>query len=128
MNTESYTLLAYGIYTAGITTTTLLVTRMIFAHGRVFITQGFDGDEGLARATGSMLRTQFVLTAVAVMLLLLRFTKDTPGFLTPAAPDSPAGLFEALSVKLGLMLMIIGGMHFLTLRLINRIRSTGSIL
>lgn len=128
MTTEIYTLIAHGIYAAGITTTTLVVTRMIFSRARVFIARGFDGDETLANATGSLLRTQFILTALALMLLLLRFTKETPGLISPAAPTTPAELFEALSVKLGVMLMIIGGMHFLTLRLINRIRTTGTIL
>ena len=128
MNTELYTLIAYGLYLAGVTTTTLLVAAMIFRHGRIFIAHGFAGDEALSNATGGMLRTQFNLTALAAMLLLLRFaTNGNEWFLNAARPATPAALFEALSVKIGLMLLIIGAMHFLTLRTINRIRATGEI-
>lgn len=128
MNTEHYTLIAYAIYLTGVTATTLAVAGMIFRHGKVFIAQGYAGDEAAAGAAGGMLRTQFNLTALAAMLLLLRFsaTGDT-GFLSAARPDNVAALFEALSVKLGLMLLIIGAMHFFTLRAINRIRTRGEI-
>lgn len=128
MNTEHYTLLAYAIYLTGVTATTLAVAGMIFRHGKVFIARGYAGDEAAAGAAGGMLRTQFNLTALAAMLLLLRFSAaGDRGFLSTARPENMATLFEALSVKLGLMLLIIGAMHFFTLRAINRIRTRGEI-
>ena len=128
MNTETYTLVAYAIYLTGVTATTLAVAAMLFRHGRVFITQGYRGNEAAAGAAGGMLRTQFNLTALAAMLLLLRFTAaGDGGFLNAARPATASALFEALSVKLGIMLLIIGAMHFFTLRAINRIRTRGEI-
>lgn len=127
MNT--LTPIAYAIYLIGITTTALVVSRLIIRHGRIFITQGYDGNTALTQAAAGMLQTQFNLIALAAMLLLLRFSKPgSESFLFPSAPQSVPALFEVLSVKLGIMLLVIGIMHFLSLRLINRIRLGGEIL
>ena len=127
MKTETYTLLAYAIYVIGVTGATLTVARMIFRHSKVFILKGNGGAEAPANATGSLLRTQFNLTAVAAMLLLLRFADTNTSLINTTRPGSATELFEALSLKLGVMLLVIGALHFLTLRVINRVRTTGEI-
>ena len=128
MNDETYALAGYALYTAGITVTILAVARMIFRHSRIFILKGYEGDAVTATSATSLLRTQFNLTALAVMALLMRFSREGAETLFPvASPHSGSELFEALSVKFGVMLLFIGVMHFLTLRLINRIRTHGEI-
>lgn len=128
MNTELIPAIGYALYLTTIITTTFVVSYLILRHGRIFITQGFGGEESMAAASAGMMRTQFNLFAIAATLLLLRY--NAPGstlFLFPATPRTIPGLFEVLSVKIGAMLLIIGVMHFLALRRINRIRTTGEI-
>lgn len=128
MDTETYTLAAYGVYLVAVAATTFAVARMIFRHGRVFLLKGYAGEEAPAAATGALLRTQFHLVAISAMLLLLRLARAGEStFLSATRPKTGSELFEALSVKIGLMLLIIGALHFVTLRLINRVRASGTI-
>lgn len=126
--TTTLTLIAYGLYLSAITATTLLVARHLLRHAGVFLREGFAHDEPTAASAAGLIKTQFHLTALAAMLLMMAFARGASTPWNTAAPTTPAELFEALSVKIGLMLLLLGAMHFFTLRLVNRVRTTGNLL
>lgn len=123
------TLVAYTIYLSAVTATIIGVSTLLFRHSAVFLHAAFGTNTTMVAATGGALKTQFRITALALMLLLMAFGKTgaPTTWISTTAPTGGAEIFEALSIKIGLMLLLLGGMHFLTLRLVNRIRTTGGL-
>ena len=123
------TTLAYLLYLCATGATLLLVSRMLFRHGHAFLEKTFETEPGLADAVGASLRTHFRLLGLAAILLLMGFRDTTAPRMpfSPTAPGSTAELFEALSVKLGVALLLLGALHFLSLRRINHIRTNGDL-
>lgn len=122
MNTELLTTLTYALYLTAAGLTTVAITRLVKRHTAVFLRDGYSGDTAMAEAAGGLIETQFRLVAFAATFLLLRLGNDAAG------PAGGAEVFEALSVKLGVILLVLGGLHFLSLRTVNRIRLTGDLL
>lgn len=118
MNTELYALAMYVAYLVTITAVTFAVASMLSRHGAPFIRNGCEDDEH-AKATGAFLRTQFLLTVLPAMLTLTALERR---------PSGPAEAIEMLSIKIGVMLLVVGAAHFVMMRLIDRVRRTGNIL
>ena len=111
-----YTEWTYGVYVAVSLSLTVWVARTLFKNGRVFLVDAFSGNEALADAVNHLLVVGFYLINVGFVALALRYG-DKPGNL--------AGAIEFGSTKIGLVLMVVGVMHFFNLFLFSQARLRG---
>lgn len=107
------TLWIYIIYLVASVLLTVWVGRTLHKNGRTFLVAAFHGDEKLADSVNHLLLVGFYLLNLGWVVLALRFG--------PKATDV-TGVFEALSVRLGGVLLILGVFHFLNLYGFNRAR------
>lgn len=92
---------------------TLWVGRTLHRNGRVFLLDVFDGDEQLAEAVNHLLVVGFYLVNLGYVFLALKVSGDVASAQTA---------IEALSLKLGAAALVLGGMHFANLYVLNRLR------
>lgn len=107
------TVLSYAIYLMLSITATIWVARTLHHNGRVFLITAFHGDEKLADSVNHLLVVGFYLINIGWVTLALR---------TNTVPQTVADMFELLSTKLGIVLLVLGVMHFLNLYGFNKMR------
>ncbi|MEW1862812.1 hypothetical protein OG896_14405 [Streptomyces sp. NBC_00669] len=110
------TVLAYVIYLAISVTLTVWVARTLSHNGRLFLSDVLHGDEKLADAVNHLLVVGFYLVNLGFVALYLK-TTDTI--------EDAREVFEALSVKLGVVLLVLGAMHLGNVYVLNRFRRRG---
>ncbi|MDA5281148.1 hypothetical protein ACWGHM_12170 [Streptomyces sp. NPDC054904] len=110
------TVVAYVIYLLISIGLTVWVARTLSRNGRVFIGDVLQGNEKLADAVNQLLVVGFYLVNIGFVTLYLRSSEDIL-----AARD----LFEALSVKLGVVLLVLGVMHLGNVWVLNKMRRRG---
>ena len=105
-----WTHLAYLVISIALT---VWVARTLHKNGRIFLVDCFHGNEGLADSVNHLLVVGFYLINVGFVTLALRF-----GVL---AGDMKEAL-ESLSTKVGLVLLVLGAMHFFNLAVFTSCR------
>ncbi|MFB8393795.1 hypothetical protein [Streptomyces yangpuensis] len=110
------TVVTYVIYLLISVALTVWVARTLSRNGRVFIGDVLHGNEKLADAVNQLLVVGFYLVNIGFVTLYLRSTDEI---------DSARALFEALSVKLGVVLLVLGVMHLGNVWALNRMRRRG---
>ncbi|RSS78600.1 hypothetical protein [Streptomyces sp. WAC06614] len=110
------TVVAYVIYLLISVGLTVWVARTLSRNGRIFIADVLGGNEKLADAVNHLLVVGFYLVNLGFVTLYLRSAQ--------AVADA-RGLFEALSVKLGVVLLVLGVMHLGNVWVLNKIRRRG---
>lgn len=108
--------LAYAVYLAISVSLTVWVGRTLSSNGRIFLADVLRGDEKLADAVNHLLVVGFYLVNFGFVALYLR-SHDTIA--------DARQVFEALSVKLGVVLLVLGGLHLANVYVLNRIRRRG---
>jgi len=93
--------------------TTIWVARTLMKNGRIFLIDTFHQNEALADAVNNLLVVGFYLINVGYVALALKYGER---------PTDPAGSIEAMSTKVGLVLLVLGAMHFLNLYVFSRVR------
>jgi hypothetical protein len=91
---------------------TVWVAQTLHKNGRVFLVDVFHGDEGLADSVNHLLVVGFYLINLGYVSLALKI-----GYEIGSAREG----IEALSWKIGLVLLVLGGMHFFNLLVFTRI-------
>lgn len=91
---------------------TIWVARTLHQNGRVFLVRSFRGDEGLADSVNHLLVVGFYLINIGFIALFLQLE---------LRPENIEGIFEAISRKVGVVLLVLGGMHFFNLFVFHRI-------
>jgi hypothetical protein len=114
----SYTVGTYLLYLAISIILTIWVARTLFRNGRVFLVDVFHGNEKLADSVNHLLVVGFYLINLGYISLMLRLGYDIK--------DARYSI-EALSLKLGAVLLVLGGMHFLNLLVFSRMRRQASL-
>jgi hypothetical protein len=109
MNTVG-TYLLYLLISTGLT---VVVGTGVARSGRAFLLDVFGGNDALARAVSRLLVLGFYLLSLGFITLTMR----AGGQVTSAA----AGL-QLLSVKVGEVLLVLGGLHLLTMAALLRAR------
>lgn len=104
---------SYLAYLAISIVVTIWVARTLQRSGRVFLVDSFHGNAELADSVNHLLVVGFYLVNVGYVTLALRFG---------AKPHDLAQLIEYLSTKVGLVLLILGVMHFFNVRTISMMR------
>lgn len=107
------TVLTYGLYLTIAITLTIWVARTLHKNGRIFLVECFHGNEELADSVNHLLVVGFYLINIGFVSLYLKTTEDVLG---------ARGVFEALSGKMGIVLLVLGAMHFFNLVVFTKMR------
>lgn len=94
-------------------TLTVWVAKTLYLNGRIFLVDSFLGNEALADSVNHLLVVGFYLVNFGFVSVALK-SSETPGNLQ--------GVLETLSTKIGLVLLVLGGMHFFNLFIFSRMR------
>jgi hypothetical protein len=92
---------------------TVWVARTLVRNGRIFLVDSFLGNESLADSVNHLLAVGFYLVNVGYVALALKYGEK---------PVDLAQAIEALSTKVGLVLLVLGAMHFFNLYIFSRLR------
>lgn len=97
---------------------TIWVARTLAKNGRVFLVDMFLGHTELADSVNHLLVVGFYLINIGYVTLALKYG-DKP-------TDLPSAI-ETLSTKVGLVLLVLGVMHFFNLYIFSRMRRRGLV-
>ena len=92
---------------------TIWVARMLSTNGQVFLEDVFTENAALAEAINKLLVVGFYLLNVGFVLLYLRTGETAYGL---------ASLVEVVSVKIGVVMIVLGLIHFTNVYVFNSIR------
>lgn len=104
------TYLAYLVLSVGLT---VWVARTLHRSGRVFLVDSAAGNTELADSINHLLVVGFYLVNIGFVSLALKYGDH--------ASDTQTGL-EILSTKVGMVLMVLGVMHFFNMYVFTRMR------
>src|SRR5690242_5698295 len=105
-----------GTYVAYLTISialTVWVARTLVKNGRIFLVDSFLGNESLADSVNHLLAVGFYLVNIGYVALALKYGEK---------PRDLAQSIETLSTKVGLVLLVLGAMHFFNLYVFSRLR------
>lgn len=105
--------IGYVLYLIASLIITVWVGRALHRHGRPFLIDVFHGQTSLADTVNHLLLVGYYLLNIALVLLLLR----TQTYL----PDN-VSIMAFLADKLGVVLTILGVMHFLNVAVLTAVR------
>src|SRR3954452_4551521 len=109
----NYVVATYALYLAISVSLTIWVARTLHKNGRLFLVDAFHGNEPLADSINHLLVVGFYLMNIGYVSLALKYGDKAADL---------AGLLEALSTKVGAVLLILGGMHFFNLYVFSKMR------
>lgn len=110
------TVIAYVVYLAVSIALTVWVARTLSRNGRIFLSDVLHGNEQLADAVNHLLVVGFYLVNLGFVALYLSGDETI---------EDTRGIFEALSTKLGVVLLVLGVMHLGNVYVLSRIRRRG---
>ena len=108
-----YKVATYLLYLPISVALTVWVAQTLFKNGRVFLVDVFDGNESIADSVNHLLVVGFYLVNLGYVTLALKVS----GHIADAQES-----IEALSLKVGFVLLVLGAMHFFNLYVFSRIR------
>ncbi|HEX5835817.1 MAG TPA: hypothetical protein VFY34_18275 [Pyrinomonadaceae bacterium] len=103
----------YLVYLAISIALTIWVAHTLHKNGRIFLVDVFHGNEALADSVNHLLVVGFYLIHLGYVSMALKL-----GYVINSAQEG----IEALSVKIGMVLLVLGGMHFFNLFVFSRMR------
>lgn len=112
------TVLTYSLYLALAVAMTIWVARTLHKNGRIFLVDCFHGNTELADSVNHLLVVGFYLVNIGFVSLYLKTTEEIIG---------ARGVFEALSGKMGVVLLVLGGMHFFNLYVFTKMRRRATL-
>jgi hypothetical protein len=92
---------------------TIWVARTLHRSGRVFLVDAFSGNEALADSVNHLLVVGFYLINVGYIALALKTSSPLANF---------REIIELESVKIGVVLLILGAMHFFNILVFAKMR------
>jgi len=111
-----YVSTTYSIYLTISIGMTIWVARTLSKNGRIFLVDCFQGNKELADSVNHLLVVGFYLINVGFVALYLKLTTEI---------DAARGVFEAVSMKTGVVMLVLGVMHFFNLFVLTRMRRRG---
>ena len=111
-----YIELSYSIYLVMSIAVTVWVARTLHKNGKIFLVHAFQGDQAMAESVNHLLVVGFYLINIGYVTLMLKYG---------AAAANPQEALESLSTKVGLVLLVLGGMHFFNLYVFTKLRKRG---
>jgi hypothetical protein len=110
-----WTYVAYLLLSVALT---IWVARTLHKNGRIFLVDSFQGNEALADSVNHLLVVGFYLINIGYVTLALKYGDK--------ATDTRTAL-EALSTKVGLVLVVLGVMHFFNLFVFSKMRRRATL-
>ena len=108
---------SYFCYLAVSLAVTIWVARTLHRSGRVFLIDAFHGNEPLADSVNQLLVVGFYLINAGYIALALKTADPLVDF---------RQAIELESTKIGVVLLILGGMHFFNMFVLTRMRRHNS--
>ena len=112
-----YVVTCYFSYLAISIGLTIWVARTLQYSGRVFLIEAFHGNAELADSVNRLLVVGFYLINVGYIALALK---------TQQPLRTVREVIELESTKLGVVLLILGGMHFFNILVLSRMRKNSA--
>src|SRR5204862_3725360 len=103
----------YIIYLLVSIALTVWVARTLHRNGRIFLVDSFHANEPLADSVNHLLVVGFYLINIGFVTLALKYGDKA---------TSPQTALEILSSKVGLVLVVLGFMHFVNLYVFSKMR------
>jgi len=116
MTTAVYIYIAYTIISIAMT---IWVARTLHKNGRVFLLDAFHGKEEMADSVNHLLVVGFYLINIGFILLFLRLG---------AKPETLVEGIEYIATKIGVVMLVLGVMHFFNMVNFDRLRKKGKHL
>ena len=113
MNT---TTVCYVIYLAISVAIAMWVARTLHRNGRVFLVQAFRGNEEMADSVNHLLVVGFYLLNIGFITFALAYGDK---------PTNAQEAFEFVSTKIGVVLFVLGAMHFFNMFNFDKMRRKG---
>ena len=110
MNTTFWTHITYLVISIALT---VWVARTLHRNGRIFLVDCFNGNNELADSVNHLLVVGFYLINIGFISFALRYG---------AKPATTQETIEFLSTKLGIVLLVLGGMHFFNMFNFDKMR------
>ena len=108
-----YTIWAYLAYLALSVIMTVWVAQTLYKNGRIFLVDTFHGNEPLADSVNRLLVVGFYLINIGYTTLRLQYGHK---------PADVQEVIEFLSTKVGLVILVLGVMHFFNLYIFSKMR------
>jgi protein-S-isoprenylcysteine O-methyltransferase Ste14 len=108
-----WTAASYFTYLAVTVPLTIWVASTLSSNGRAFLVDVFEDNTALADAINKLLVVGFYLLNVCFVLLYLR---------TGSLVSDLSSLMEVVSVKVGVVMVVLGLIHFTNVYVFNSIR------
>ncbi len=108
-----FMIITYSLYLILSLAITFYVGNSLHRNGRVFLVQNFRGNEELADSVNHLLLVGFYLINIGFVALTLKYGDK---------PTIPQEAIEFLSTKVGLVIVILGIMHFFNIHVLTKMR------
>lgn len=92
---------------------TIWVAKTLFKNGKIFLVDIFHGNKELADSVNNLLLVGFYLINLGYAVYTLQITSSI---------NNAQEMLERLSLKIGLIILILGAMHFLNLYIFFTLR------
>ncbi len=106
-------ILLYSFYLGITICLTIWVAHTLFRNGKLFLVDIFHGNKELAQAVNNLLLVGFYLVNIGYAVYTLKIWET---------PANGRQVIELLSLKIGAIILILGGMHFLNMFIFFRLR------
>ena len=113
MNTSLNIYIAYFLISLAMT---IWVARTLHKNGRMFLVDAFSGNQQMADSVNHLLVVGFYLVNIGFILLFLRVGEK---------PTDLVQGIEYISTKLGIVMLVLGGMHFFNMFNFSKMRKKG---
>lgn len=102
----NYLTITYSIYILCTVTITILVANYLFKNGKMFLINAFKGNETVANSVNNLLKLGFYLVNIGYALNTITIKYKI---------DAIDEVIRILAVKIGVIILILGFMHFFNL-------------
>lgn len=103
----------YIVYIALSIPLTIWVAHTLHKNGRIFLVDSFRGNEQLADSVNHLLVVGFYLINIGYVALALK---------EGVAPADLREVLETISRKIGVVMLVLGGMHFFNIFVFSKMR------
>src|SRR4051812_35514130 len=110
------TVYSYLIYITISVILTIWVARTLHKNGRIFLVEAFRGNEQMADSVNHLLVVGFYLINIGFVTLALKYGDK---------PHDTQEAIEFVSTKVGLVLVVLGVMHFFNMFNFDKLRHKG---
>ena len=111
-----FTVYSYFTYLVVSVLLTIWVARTLHRNGRIFLVEAFRGNEQMADSVNHLLVVGFYLINIGFVTLALKYGDK---------PHDTREAIEFVSTKVGLVLVVLGVMHFFNMFNFDKLRHKG---